>query len=76
MGRSPMCETKWRQVDRGEFESFVRTYPHPLEMDVCAIGEPPLKSYNDFGHGAVWPESMVAKEYLEDGPHTYFIRGE
>ena len=60
-------DREWRQVDRDEFDAFVRSYPSQLQVDVCAIGEPALRSYNDFSAGAVWPESMVAKMLCYDG---------
>lgn len=59
---------KSKQVTKEEFELFIKNYPHELEIDVCGIFEPPIKSYNDFTIG-MWPESVVA--YISLGKDTY-----
>lgn len=51
----------FKRVTMEEFQSFIRSYPNKLERDVCAIGQPPVETYNDFTTGKVWPESVVAK---------------
>jgi len=47
-----------------ELKEFVAAYPRPLEVDVAQMYDPPLRTYNDFSDGKVWPESVVAKTVL------------
>lgn len=54
----------WKQVTKLEFDAFVEAYQKPLDVNVAHMFEPPLKSWNDFCDGRVWPESMVAKSVL------------
>lgn len=77
-----MSET-WKQVYRAEFEAFLKQHPSPLQRDHCAIGEPPLVTFNDFRNGRVWPESAVAKILMYDGSDyhggktpEYFVRAQ
>lgn len=56
----------WKQVSREELEAFVAKYPNALDVDVNGICEPPVRSWNDFLGGNAWPESMVAREILEE----------
>jgi len=51
-------------VTKEEFDNFINTYPSKLEVDVMGICEPPLKTYNDFSDGKIWPESAVASVVL------------
>ncbi|MNN67777.1 hypothetical protein D3C81_1834330 [compost metagenome] len=60
----------YRQVEKEEFEAFVKSYPNELRWDVTGICEPPLGTYNDFTKGN-WPESIVAKVKLMDGSSYY-----
>jgi hypothetical protein len=50
------------KVSREDYLDFIRKYPKPLEWNCTGICESPLGSWNDFSDGAVWPESIVAKE--------------
>ena len=54
----------WKQVTKAKLDTFVSAYPSALRIDVTGICEPPIKSYNDFSDGKVWPESVVAKVVL------------
>lgn len=75
---------KWKQVSKAELEAFVAGYPHALDVNVTGICEPPMRSWNDFSEGKVWPESMVAREFLEEsmsghpaytgGKNTFWLR--
>lgn len=56
----------WKQVSREELKAFVSKYPRSLDVDVTGICEPPMRSWNDFSNGKVWPESMVAREIMEE----------
>lgn len=67
-----------KQVTKEEFYEFINSYNNKLEIDVAGMFEPPLKSYNDFTDGKVWPESVVAfiKMYSESiipADDEYFI---
>ena len=54
----------WRRVTKQELLDFLNAYPRSaLHYDCCGISEPPLRSWNDFSEGKVWPESMVAKAH-------------
>lgn len=52
----------FKEVTREEYLVFVKNYPTKLHFDCTGICDPPLGSYNDFSHGKVFPESIVAKE--------------
>lgn len=54
---------KFKTVSREEFEAYARSYGRPLAEDLCAIGDPPIYTLNDFSDGKVWPESIVAKAH-------------
>jgi hypothetical protein len=56
-------EREWKKVSITELRAFIQTYPVYLEYDCTGICEPPMRSWNDFSHGKVWPESMVAKQF-------------
>lgn len=58
---------KFKRVSKGEFHSFVNTYPKKLTYNIATIAEPPIGSYNDFSEGKKWPASVVAKVTLYDG---------
>lgn len=53
--------TKFKQVNKQDFYSFIESWPNKLNYDVAGMFEPPLASYNDFSGGKMWPESIVAK---------------
>ncbi len=53
--------SNWKQVSAEEFETFVANYPTKLSYNAARMYEPPIISYNDFGGGKKWPDSMVAK---------------
>lgn len=55
---------KKKVVSKAEFDDFIDSYPNELAVDVTGICEPPLKTYNDFSDGKVWPESIVASVVL------------
>lgn len=59
-----MSDSEWVSVTREELEAYVKSYPRRLARDVCAIGEPPVVSFNDFTLGN-WPESRVAVYMME-----------
>jgi len=68
----------WKKVSKAEFDSFIVAFPRRLESDVTSICEPPMRTYNDFSDGKVWPESIAAKEILNEawpnsGPNEYYI---
>lgn len=65
-------DSEFREVSSEEFKRFVREYPNALNVDVCAISEPPPVSYNDFT-AQKWPQSMVAK-YHDGQPRKYWVR--
>lgn len=51
----------------------------PLEQSTHRICEPVMVSYNDFSSGKIWPESMVARcwlDYDKGFPYDFEIRGE
>lgn len=52
---------EYKDCTKEELDQFVKDYPRPLEVDVYGAGDPPIKSYNDFSSGKVWPESVVAR---------------
>lgn len=52
------------QVQPSELKEYVDNYPRPLEIDVAQMYEPPLKTWNDFSNGKVWPQSVVAAEVI------------
>ena len=68
------------EVTQEVFDDFIWTFPRILTIYVTAICEPPMKSYNDFSGGLVWPQSVVAKVQLFEDcvygkePNKYFIR--
>ena len=62
-----------KKVGKDEFQKFIGEYPRELVCDVCAVSEPPLVTYNDFTLGK-WPDSVVAKTYLDD-EKRYYIGG-
>ena len=51
------------RVDEETFLRFIAEYQRhrPLRVDVCAIPEPPIVTYNDFTLGT-WPTSVVADQ--------------
>jgi hypothetical protein len=57
---------EWKKVSVRELRTFIQTYPTFLEYDCTGICEPPMRSWNDFTGGKVWPESMVAKQFMYD----------
>lgn len=61
-----------KRVSKEEFEKFIKSYPRKLSMDVCAIAEPPLITYNDFTLGK-FPDCIVARRWaVSDNPNDYF----
>jgi len=54
----------FRKCTKSEFETFVKNYPNPLDVDVAQMYHPPVRTYNDFSDGNVWPHSIVAKVFL------------
>jgi hypothetical protein len=63
-----------REVTKSEFDAFLASYPNKLTTDICAICEPPIKSYNDFSLGK-WPQSQVAHILMSEPiePAEFFI---
>ncbi len=55
-----MKECIKKKVSKTQFETFIKDYPLKLEIDVAHIYDPPVKTYNDFSEGKVWPDSVVA----------------
>lgn len=57
----------FKTVSKDEFEKFARDYTdrtgRRLVKDVCAAGEPPIGTLNDFERGD-WPDSVVARVIL------------
>ena len=79
----PVTATNWKKVEKAEFDAFIAGYPLKLEKDVTGICDPPMRSYNDFSDGKIWPESMVAKVTLNTmmkgldyhgEPDDYYLR--
>lgn len=64
-----MGDGGFKQVTRQECIDFVKNYPVRLEQDVAGMFEPPLRTFNDFSDGKVWPESIVAKVVLNEDCH-------
>ena len=71
----------WEQVSKEEMFEYIAKYPRRLNLDICRIGDPPIRSWNDFETGKIWPDSMVAKETLEElgqvgfrGLNTFWLR--
>jgi len=69
---------KNKQVTKEEFNSFLDSYPVGLNVDKAMMFEPPIKSYNDFYSGLIWPESIVAYIKLRSetslgGQDEYYI---
>lgn len=60
-------ERTYKKVSKEEFDNFVKNYPNSkkLNWDVFRACEPPMGSFNDFSDGKVWPESMVAKVFMD-----------
>ena len=59
-----------KNVTYKEMMDFVNQYPSKLVVDVCGIGEPPVKSWNDFTLGN-WPASIVARCCIFDNDPYY-----
>ena len=60
-------------VSKEEFDDFLNHYPRHLDVDVCAISDPPAISYNDFELANRWPDSVVASTLAwDDDPKDYF----
>lgn len=60
----------WKEVNKEELITFIKTYPHPLVHDFYMD----CHSWNDFRDGRVWSESMVAMVQDMYGTETYKIR--
>lgn len=56
-----------RTVTQQEFEQFIGSYPTELKTDVVTFVEPPVRTFNDFSTGQVWPESVRASISLGAG---------
>ncbi|AUR92804.1 hypothetical protein NVP1177O_39 [Vibrio phage 1.177.O._10N.286.45.E10] len=82
---------KMLTVDKDTFDKIINSYHGELNVNVSGISEPPVKTYNDFSNGKVWPDSVVASVALfesyrkiEDGgvppyswsENTYKVREE
>lgn len=63
-----------QKVSKAEFFDFIRNYPRNLEVDICGISDPPLKTYNDFTISDQWPGSVVAStfRYPSDENDKYY----
>lgn len=60
-------------VSKREFDDFLSHYPRKLNIDVCAISDPPTISYNDFELANRWPYSIIASTFVyDDNPKEYF----
>jgi len=57
--------SRFKKVSKKEYEAFISSYPNELDRNVVLFCEPPMENYNDFTDGKIWPESMVAKRFLE-----------
>ena len=65
-------DSQYKSVSKEEFKQFIDNYPTKLEMDVYAVCEPALITYNDFSLGK-WPDSVVARTWLyEDNPEDHY----
>lgn len=58
--------SEFKKVDKETYLNFLADYPKELIVDITGICEPPLKTWNDFSNGKVWPESIVAKVVLNE----------
>lgn len=56
----------YRQVEKEEFEEFVRAYPNPLRWEVSETHAAPVGSYIDSARGK-WPNNIIAKVKIVDG---------
>ncbi len=62
-----------KNVSKEEFLEFLKAYPRPLTVDVYAVCEPPLVTYNDFELANRWPYSVVAStDKYSDDPNDYY----
>lgn len=63
------------KVSKAEFLDFIKNYPRKLDVDICGISDPPLKTYNDFTIADKWPESVVAStfKYPSNEEDRYYI---
>ena len=77
MNKFYTAEEQIKEVSKREFLDFIKSYPRPLERDICGISDPPLISYNDFELANRWPYSVVASTYAYDNdPSGYFYKPE
>lgn len=69
---------EYKEVDKSEFDSFIKSYPNKLVRDVYGAFEPPLITFNDFLLGD-WPDSVIAyykdckASIFPDEPIEYFV---
>lgn len=63
-----------KKVTKEQFDAFIKDYLQ-VKTSISGISEPPMKFYDDFSAGEIWPKSTVAKVRLwYDRPHEYFVR--
>ena len=67
---------QFKQVEKEEFESFIKNYPNQLIHDCIGTSKPAVKAYCDFTTGKEWPDTMVAKIEMDyRGPDGEVVGG-
>jgi hypothetical protein len=64
---------QWHEVTVVEFESFLQTYPRPLEAQPPIYRKAIYRKWLDSSLGE-WPDNVVAKRWLRGQCHGFQVR--